>query len=99
MTESGSGSGSGGAALWETATTGKVATMEKLYSLLATVVSTQETDLNTAISDLGGDGTIDQGTLLKIQGMVQTWGVTSGLATGTLRAAGDTLTKTTQNIR
>jgi hypothetical protein len=77
-----------------------VKTMENLYKVLAKVVSDQEADLNDEIDKLGeGGGTIDQGALLKVQGMVQTWGVTSGLATGTLRAAGDTLTKTTQNIR
>jgi hypothetical protein len=79
---------------------GSANTLEKLYNLLGKVVEKQETDLNTAIQDLANTGSsIDQGALLKVQGMVQTWGVTSGLATGALRAAGDALTKTTQNIR
>jgi hypothetical protein len=79
---------------------GSVGTLEKLFAKLAAVVSTQESELNTAIDSLASSGgSIDQGALLKVQGMVQSWGVTSGLATGTLRAAGDTLTKTTQNIR
>ncbi|MDR2030407.1 MAG: hypothetical protein LBP65_03010 [Puniceicoccales bacterium] len=86
--------------LWNTAKdVASVSTMENLYKVLVQVVAKQETDLNSEIQSLSGTGTIDQGTLLKVQGMVQTWGVTSGLATGTLRAAGDTLTKTTQNIR
>jgi hypothetical protein len=82
-------------------TAGKhVNTMEELFRLLGEVVSNQEEDLNKEISRLAETGgNIDQGALLKVQGMVQTWGVTSGLATGTLRAAGDALTKTTQNIR
>jgi hypothetical protein len=79
---------------------GAVGTLEKLFAKLAEVVSRQESDLNSAIDGLASSGgSIDQGALLKVQGMVQSWGVTSGLATGTLRAAGDTLTKTTQNIR
>jgi hypothetical protein len=81
-------------------TKGGVFSLDKLYTLLGGVVSNQETELNSCIESLAGAGqSIDQGALLKVQGMVQTWGVTSGLATGTLRAAGDALTKTTQNIR
>ncbi|MDR3317104.1 MAG: hypothetical protein LBS68_03515 [Puniceicoccales bacterium] len=75
-------------------------TLDKLYELLGTVVNNQEMELNSAITSLASQGSsVDQGSLLRVQGMVQTWGVTSGLATGTLRAAGDALTKTTQNIR
>lgn len=79
---------------------GQVSTLEKLYEILGDVVDTQEKELNDEIDKLSQDGgTIDQGMLLKVQGMVQTWGVTTGLATGTLRAAGDCFTKTTNNIR
>lgn len=79
---------------------GKVSTLENLYEVLGNVVDIQEEELNTEINKLADTGgTIDQGLLLKVQGMVQTWGVTSGLATGTLRAAGDCFTKTTNNIR
>jgi hypothetical protein len=79
---------------------GSAKTLENLFIKLATVVNNQEKDLNKQIENLAdGTGSIDQGALLKVQGMVQSWGVTSGLATGTLRAAGDALTKTTQNIR
>ncbi|MDR0428748.1 MAG: hypothetical protein LBG86_01790 [Puniceicoccales bacterium] len=79
---------------------GSTATLNKLYQLLAKVVATQEKDLNDAIKDVGETASsIDQGVLLRVQAMVQTWAVTSGLATGTLRAAGDALNKVTQNIR
>jgi hypothetical protein len=86
--------------LFPNATSGGVYTLERLYQLLGKVVNDQESDLNKAITDLANSGSnIDQGALLKVQGMVQTWGVTSGLATGTLRAAGDALSRTTQSIR
>lgn len=68
--------------------------------VLAKVVYNQEKDLNTEIADLNeAENGIDQGRLLKVQGLVQVWSVTSGLATGAIRAAGDTLVKVTQNIR
>jgi hypothetical protein len=79
---------------------GTCRTLNNLYKLLGEVVASQEEDLNTEITELASQGaSVDQGKLLKVQGMVQSWGVVSGLATGTLRAAGDALTKTTQNIR
>ncbi|MDR0339983.1 MAG: hypothetical protein LBH53_00220 [Puniceicoccales bacterium] len=79
---------------------GGVYTLENLYKLLGQVVHDQESDLNTAIENLAATGSnIDQGALLRVQGMVQSWGVTSGLASGTLRAAGDALSRTTQAIR
>ncbi|MDR2667659.1 MAG: hypothetical protein LBB38_01275 [Puniceicoccales bacterium] len=87
--------------LFETAKDkGSVHTFENLYNLLGNVVHSQETDLNNAIGKLADSGSnIDQGALLRVQGMVQSWAVTSGLATGTLRAAGDALSRTTQSIR
>ncbi|MDR0351569.1 MAG: hypothetical protein LBH49_02895 [Puniceicoccales bacterium] len=42
---------------------------------------------------------IDQGTLLELQAMVQTWGTISATSTGIVRSIGDTLSKITQNIR
>jgi hypothetical protein len=79
---------------------GSVHTFENLYRLLGDVVNKQENSLNDAINDLASKGSnIDQGALLRVQGMVQSWAVTSGLATGTLRAAGDALSRTTQSIR
>ncbi|MDR2341216.1 MAG: EscF/YscF/HrpA family type III secretion system needle major subunit [Puniceicoccales bacterium] len=86
--------------IWATDSNGSCSTLDMLYRLLGQVVSNQEGDLNSEISALAESGSsVDQGQLLKVQAMVQTWGILSGLATGTLRAAGDALTKTTQNIR
>ncbi|MDR2677570.1 MAG: hypothetical protein LBB26_03340 [Puniceicoccales bacterium] len=85
--------------LW-TDGSGACSTLNRLYQLLGRVVSNQEADLNNQIAELTeGGANVDQGALLKVQGMTQSWGVVSGLATGTLRAAGDALNKTTQNIR
>ncbi|MDR0727584.1 MAG: EscF/YscF/HrpA family type III secretion system needle major subunit [Puniceicoccales bacterium] len=90
-----------GSELFETTgSNGSCYTLDNLYRLLGQVVSAQESDLNNEIQELATQGaSVDQGSLLKVQGMVQSWGVVSGLATGTLRAAGDALSKTTQNIR
>ncbi|MDR2664491.1 MAG: hypothetical protein LBB14_03140 [Puniceicoccales bacterium] len=101
----GSGSSSGdipdfSGELFPNASGGGVYTLERLYKLLGQVVHDQESDLNKAIEDMANSGSnIDQGALLRVQGMVQSWGVTSGLATGTLRAAGDALSRTTSNMR
>jgi hypothetical protein len=79
---------------------GSCSTLDNLYRLLGAVVSAQEAGLNDEIAELATQGaSVDQGALLKVQGMTQSWGILSGLASGTLRAAGDALTKTTQNIR
>ena len=86
--------------LFESSDAGGVFTLENLYELLGKVVHDQENGLNDAIKELSTNGSnIDQGALLRVQGMVQSWAVTSGLATGTLRAAGDALSRTTQSIR
>lgn len=79
---------------------GKITTLESLYKALGTVVNTQEGELKTKIDQLAGEESgLNQAALLQVQGMVQTWSITSGLATGTLRAAGDAIVKVTQNIR
>ncbi|MDR1435943.1 MAG: hypothetical protein LBI39_01915 [Puniceicoccales bacterium] len=79
---------------------GGVHTLENLYEVLGKVVHDQEDTLNKSIENIAKSGSnIDQGALLRVQGMVQSWGVTSGLATGTLRAAGDALSRTTSNMR
>lgn len=79
---------------------GRVTTLENLFDTLAAVVVSQENELTGVIDELGDSGAgLDQGKLLRVQGMVQSWSITAGLATGTIRAAGDAIVKVTQNIR
>jgi hypothetical protein len=72
-----------------------------MYIVLANYMSYYEKGLADTITTLQGSTAqdIDQGTLLRLQAMVQTWGTVSGTATSIVRAVGDTLTKITQNIR
>ncbi|MDR0590585.1 MAG: hypothetical protein LBG09_01890 [Puniceicoccales bacterium] len=72
-----------------------------MYIVLANYMSHYEKGLADTIKTLEGSTAqdIDQGTLLRLQAMVQTWGTVSGTATSIVRSVGDTLTKITQNIR
>lgn len=77
-------------------------TIESLYSVLANYLSDYEATLGSAIEGLGSGGEanqIDQGRLLNIQAKVQTWGTIVTTATGIVRAAGDAMKSTAQNIR
>lgn len=75
--------------------------LEKLYEKLGKYIENYEKDLNESIEKMGGEGTkdIDQSTLLRMQARVQTWGTIVTAATGTVRAIGDGLKSTAQNIR
>ncbi|MDR0595326.1 MAG: hypothetical protein LBF94_01325 [Puniceicoccales bacterium] len=77
-------------------------TIESLYSVLASYLSAYEETLGSAIEGLGSGSEanqIDQGRLLSIQAKVQTWGTIVTTATGIVRAAGDAMKSTAQNIR
>ncbi|MDR1437691.1 MAG: hypothetical protein LBI69_01365 [Puniceicoccales bacterium] len=79
---------------------GTTKTLDALYKYLVAVVKAQEEDVNKTVDEISQSGsTVDQGVLLKMQAMVQTMGIISGMATGILRAVGDALNKVTQNIR
>jgi hypothetical protein len=75
--------------------------IELLYLALASYISSYEDDLKDSIEGMAGKTAdqVDQATLLNIQAKVQTWGVITSTATGTLRAVGDGLKSTAQNIR
>lgn len=74
-------------------------TLEKIYELLAKCVADNETSLDSAINKLEKEGDIGQAELLAIQSKIQSWGNLGATATGLLRAIGDSLKATTQNIR
>lgn len=72
-----------------------------MYNVLASYMKAYEKGLADTIKTIEGSSAsdIDQGTLLKLQAMVQTWGTVAATATGIIRTVGDTLMKITQNIR
>jgi hypothetical protein len=72
-----------------------------MYHVLASYMSAYEKGLADTIKSIEGTqaADIDQGTLLKLQAMVQTWGTVAATSTGIVRTVGDTLMKITQNIR
>ena len=90
-----SSSGGGGVILKE-----KVS-IENLYLALASYITNYEKELKSSIGKMSGKTAdeVDQGTLLNIQAKVQTWGVIVSTSTGIVRAIGDGLKSTTQNIR
>jgi hypothetical protein len=75
--------------------------IQDLYDVLATYICAYEEELKSAVQGMAGKTAdqVDQATLLNIQGKVQTWGVITSTATGIVRAVGDGLKSTTQNIR
>jgi hypothetical protein len=79
----------------------KHVSIQELYSVLATYINNYEEELKSSIEGMAGKTAdqVDQATLLNIQGKVQTWGVITSTATGIVRAVGDGLKSTTQNIR
>ncbi|MDR1458177.1 MAG: hypothetical protein LBI37_01485 [Puniceicoccales bacterium] len=72
-----------------------------IYKILATYMQDYEKSLKDSLASINGQSAseIDQGTLLELQSMVQTWGTISATSTGIVRSIGDTLSKITQNIR
>jgi hypothetical protein len=80
--------------------TGKVS-IQNLYTALANYIASYEALLKSSIAGMTGANAdqVDQGSLLNIQAKVQTWGTIVSTATGIVRAIGDGLKGTTQNIR
>jgi hypothetical protein len=72
-----------------------------IYVVLTSYMAAYENGLKETIKQVEGSkaADIDQGTLLKLQAMVQTWSTVSATATSVVRSVGDTLTKIVQNIR
>lgn len=74
-------------------------TLGRIYALLASCVAECEKNLNSAIKKLEAEDDIGQEQLLALQAKIQSWGNLTSTATGLLRAVGDSLKSTTQNIR
>lgn len=86
---------------WNSTEIGNKLSIINIFKVLANYMSSYENALAKGIDSIKGTNAsnIDQGTLLELQAMVQTWSTVSGTATGVLRSVGDVLTKITQNIR
>jgi hypothetical protein len=78
----------------------KTVSIEKIYELLTKAVGNSEKNLSSIIAKLeSNSGDISQEQLLALQARVQSWGNIGSAASGLLRAIGDALKATTQNIR
>jgi hypothetical protein len=73
--------------------------LAKFYSVLASFIGKCESALNSSIAELEESSDVGQKELLALQSKIQTWGNLTSTATGLLRAVGDSLKSTTQNIR
>ncbi|MDR2806815.1 MAG: hypothetical protein LBB11_01495 [Puniceicoccales bacterium] len=91
----------GGEELPDLTTIGNKLSIFNIYLVLSSYMTAYEKGLAEAVKTIEGSSAsdIDQGTLLRLQAMVQTWSTVSAVATGIVRTVGDTLTKITQNIR
>ena len=69
------------------------------YTLLASFVAKCERGLSSAIHKLQARDDIGQSELLVLQSKIQSWGNMCSTATGLLRAVGDALKATSQNVR
>jgi hypothetical protein len=76
-------------------------TLERVYSILMKVVASAEANTNEKITKFeNGDGSeIGQADLLALQSRIQSWTNVVSTASGTLRAIGDALKATAQNVR
>jgi hypothetical protein len=75
------------------------ATLTKIYALLASCVRKAEAGLNSAIKQLENSENIGQEQMLALQAKIQAWGNLVTTCTGLLRAVGDALKATAQNVR
>ncbi|MDR1891283.1 MAG: hypothetical protein LBQ23_03900 [Puniceicoccales bacterium] len=81
------------------ALTDTTVTLSRIYHLLASCVSRCETNLNSTIKRLENEDDIGQEQLLALQSKIQSWGNLTSTCTGLLRAVGDALKATSQNVR
>jgi hypothetical protein len=71
----------------------------RIYAFLASCVANSENKLNSIMKSLEKKDDVAQADLLALQAKIQSWGNLTSTATGILRAIGDSLKSTTQNIR
>ena len=71
----------------------------RIYAFRASCVANSENKLNSIMKSLEKKDDVAQADLLALQAKIQSWGNLTSTATGILRAIGDSLKSTTQNIR
>ncbi|MDR2603160.1 MAG: hypothetical protein LBC11_01175 [Puniceicoccales bacterium] len=74
-------------------------TLSRIYALLASCIATYEGELNSAIHRLESEDDIGQEQMLALQAKIQAWGNLTSTCTGLLRAVGDAIKTTSQNVR
>ena len=75
------------------------ATLAKVYEFLQEAVGKAEKNLDDTVGTLKSSADIGQQQLLALQSQIQAWSTFCSTATGLLRAVGDALKSTSQNVR
>ena len=75
------------------------ATLARVYEFLQNAVGEAEKKLDATIKTLESSADIGQQQLLALQSQIQAWSTFCSTATGLLRAVGDALKSTSQNVR
>lgn len=75
------------------------ATLAKVYDFLQKAVGEAEKKLDATITTLESSADLSQQQLLALQSQIQAWSTFCSTATGLLRAVGDALKSTSQNVR
>lgn len=75
------------------------ATLARVYEFLQKAVGEAEKKLDATIKTLESSADIGQQQLLALQSQIQAWSTFCSTATGLLRAVGDALKSTSQNVR
>ncbi|MDR2737601.1 MAG: hypothetical protein LBB18_01520 [Puniceicoccales bacterium] len=75
-------------------------TLNKIYESMKEPIARKETELNAALEEIRKKGKdVSNAELLAMQAQVSAWTNLVGIVTGVLRAIGDAMRATTQNIR
>jgi hypothetical protein len=75
-------------------------TLEKIYEIMAKIIAKSDKNIQSELDKIESDKDgLSQSQLLSIQSKIQSWQNMSATASGMLRAVGDALKATVQNIR
>ena len=88
-----------GGAPWDDKLNENSMILTQIYSKLSNALKTSEDNLTATLDKLNNADDITQAELLNIQTKIQAWGNVCSTITGLMRAVGDSLKSTTQNIR
>ena len=99
MSSAGSSSSSSATDIDYTGHVETTATLARVYDFLQNAVGKAEEKLNKTINTLNSSADLSQQQLLALQSQIQAWSTFCSTATGLLRAVGDALKSTSQNVR